>query len=623
MLEQGIENDLARKVKLEQGLLKVRWFGIAFAFFQIFSGKDPLCIAGQIPVACEPSYLRPIGYGMAAGLLVVNLLATAWVRRHRHDGRHIQIVGLALFLIDHLFLIGYTWLYSAFRDTTTWVMLYILPLEGALRYGMTGALASLGILGVAETARDIYREKVFGYPFVFVPGTTFRIGIMSIIGMVAGMMSRSLNRERQEVERRADLMSDLADREAAARREANASYEAVRAGVSTGNFQEAMERMITTIGENLGLESLALGLVEETKHGRRLRVVAGHRYPAEAIGKSIALDEGICGPVVATGTPALVNDVEADPRYLDWATWAKSEMAVPLRAGGNIIGVLNVESPNKDAFDIAQLEKLNRVAAQVAVVVENARVLAKEQEAVHRLTELDTMKTDFIAITSHELRTPLTVIRGFIQTLRRSDVDFSPDQRQNYLEVIDRQTTRLHQIVEDLLFVARIESGAIDLQHSSVNPKQLLEEVIEEGFSDRSGQFVIEGDGAGLITDRDRLKRVCSNLIENALKFSPEGSVISLTLRDTPDHLQILVRDSGVGIPKEELERIFDRFHQVGGSLRRESQGFGLGLYVVRRIVEAIGGTIDVTSAAGAGTTFTISLPKNLVPHPGDDRLVL
>lgn len=526
----------------------------------------------------------------------------------------LQSLGISMFAIDAMFLISFTWLYSGWENTTTWVILYILPLEAALRYGMKGALISIAIIAGAETGRDIFRNQMWGYKYQFVPGTTFRVGIGTIIGLVAGMMARNLDRERQEVERRADLLASLAERETAARNEIQAFHQAILAGVSTGNFNEAMQRIVDTIGETLGYDSLTMELIEDHHpDGPRLRVIAGHRYSPDAIGRSQRFDEGICGPVAATGVPAMVNDVDDHPGYLSYTPWTRSELAVPLKVGDRIIGVLNSESPVKGAFDQERLEQLTRLAAQVGVVVENARVLAKEQEAVERLTELDTMKTDFIAITSHELRTPLTVIKGFLQTLQRPEANFSQEQLMSYIQVMDRQANRLTSIVEDLLFVSRIESGEMDGPSSPFELRTLIDQAIQESFSEGTERIIVTGPDHSLtlVADHARLKRVVESLLDNALKFSPPGSAVSVMLRDLEDRIEVEVQDDGIGIPPAEQERIFDRFHQVGGSMKRHQQGFGLGLYICRRIVESMHGSIRVVSTLGQGSTFTVSLPKS------------
>lgn len=619
MTAEAETKSLSRLRALERGLVRVRWFGIAFAFFQIFMGRDPACPPGAVePQPCEPGFLRPSGYGLAAGLALFNLLVMWWVGRSESKG--LRRLGAAVFLADHIFLIAYSFLYSHYKYTTIWIMLYILPLEGALRWGMRGALTSLGILGAAEAGRDFYRLAVWGHEFALVPDTTFRVGIMAIIALVSGMLARNLQRERLEVERRAQQLSGLAERETAARRELQAFHVATLAGVSTGDFDEAMQRMISKVGELFGFPSLAVALLEEHPTGPRMRVVAGYRYPRETIGKTFSLDEGVSGSVAKTGVPALVPDVSKHPSYLEWASWSRSEMVVPLKVGERIVGVLNVESPVLNAFDESHLDQLVRLASGLAVVVENARILATEQEAVQRLMELDEMKSDFISITSHELRTPLTSIRGFIRTLRRSELQLTKEQIDEYLQVIDRASERLQRAVEDLLFVSQVEAGALEHEDREVVLDDLLASLIREHFPGDVERIIVRSPGGPhhAATDPARFGRVVDALIDNALKFSPPLSEVAVTVRSVGLAVELEVADQGIGIPQEDIERIFDRFYQVGGSMKRHQHGFGLGLYICRRIVVSLGAEIRVSSVPARGSTFTVTLPRQPLPsRPG------
>lgn len=600
-----------RLFKIERALVRVRWFGLFFGLFQIAAGRLPICKTyTQAPGGCDPSYIRPIGFLALAVLGAFNLFVFLQLRRQPSE-RFLARAGAASWAIDQLILITIVWLFSSASEPTSWVVLYIAPLEGAIRYGMRGAMGSLALLGLSEVGRDIFRNMMWDYPFFIVPDTTFRVGIMAIIALVAGVMSRNLENQRDELEKHVETMASLAAREAASRKEILAFHKAIMAGVSTQDFNEAMQAMMETIGETLSFESLAMGLVEEGPMGKKhIRVVAGHRYPHEAVGRTIELTEGVCGPVALTGEPALVSDVTKHHGYLEFTPWTRSEMAVPLKVGDRIIGVLNVESPEPDAFDVARLQQLVRLAAQVAVVVENARILAKEKEAVRRLTELDTMKTDFIAITSHELRTPLTVLKGFIQTLRRPDMTHETHELDQYLEVMERQTTRLHDLVEDLLFVAKMESGEMDIQASSVDLANAIRELVQTTLEDDAARIIIKAPKELLlVTDRDRALRAIGALMDNALKFSPQNSVVVVSARTSQDTAIVEVHDDGVGIPPEEIDRIFDRFHQVGGAMKRHQSGFGLGLYTAKKIIEALGGHVHARSTQGRGSTFTVILP--------------
>ena len=602
--------------------MRVRWFGVAFALFQIYSGNSPACPSHAfdfVPelsngIGCEAYFVRPLGYALAVSLAMFNLIATILLARSK--GRGIRYLGISMFIIDHLFLIAFCWMYSNSLNTTVWVMLYILPLEGAYRWGLGGSLISIGILSVEEVLRELWRHAVWNHPANLVPDATFRIGIMTIIGLVGGIMARNLIRQTREVERKATVMQELAERETEARRELNAFHRAMLAGVSTGDMDQAMKRLTDVIAETLGYERLGIGLLEAHGNDQVLRFVSGYNDPDQPVGSTLSMDDEVFGSVVLTGKPVASSNEDGEEKG---KSKSGSQMAVPLRSGTRVIGVLNAESSRADAFSEDDLEKLQRMAAQVAVVVENAKLLAKETEAVERLTELDTMKTDFIAITSHELRTPLTVIRGFIQTLRRKDVRFSEEETDGYLEVIERQSNRLYSIVEDLLFTSRMEAGIVELQFAPFDVKQAVEEVVQERFSSNP-RIAITGDSQKAVSDRDRVKRVAGNLLDNALRFSSPDSAVSVAIGGSDEWVEFEVTDVGSGIREAELERVFDRFHQVGGSMGREQPGFGLGLYIVKRILEAIDGGIEVDSTVSLGSTFRVRIPRRITTRQ-DERV--
>jgi signal transduction histidine kinase len=289
----------------------------------------------------------------------------------------------------------------------------------------------------------------------------------------------------------------------------------------------------------------------------------------------------------------------------------RSEMAVPMRIGDELIGVVDVECSEPDRFTVQDLGLLTRLADQIALVAHSNRLLSQQRETMRRLQELDQMKSDFVAITSHELRTPITAIRGFVKTLMRNRERLSGDQLGEFMTIIDRQSARLARLVEDLLFVSRIEAGTVRLAHEPVDLPAFLRESVESLAPESRARVELRVDAeTGIVViDPQRVEQVLRNLVENALKFSPADTTVSVSATVTPRLLTIEVSDRGVGISPEDLPMIFERFHQVGKVMTRENEGAGLGLYITKRLVEAMGGTIAVASTVGDGTAFTVRLP--------------
>jgi signal transduction histidine kinase len=257
-------------------------------------------------------------------------------------------------------------------------------------------------------------------------------------------------------------------------------------------------------------------------------------------------------------------------------------------------------------------EAAEQRAEELAQLAEsNARLLAHERQTVERLRELDTMKSDFVAVTSHELRTPLTAVHGFIKTLRRPELSLSSSEVQELLAIVERQTERLTRLVQDLLLSARIEAGTIDLHMASIDVASVLTESLDDLDTGRERvQLVVDPAMEHIVTDGGRLAQIARNLIENALKFSDGSSRVRVTaLAESAGSLLIEVADQGAGIPEDELSQVFDRFHQVGDPLQRGTRGLGLGLYIVRNLVDALNGSVEVRSVVGEGTTFSVRLP--------------
>ncbi|HVU11494.1 MAG TPA: HAMP domain-containing sensor histidine kinase [Phototrophicaceae bacterium] len=240
---------------------------------------------------------------------------------------------------------------------------------------------------------------------------------------------------------------------------------------------------------------------------------------------------------------------------------------------------------------------------------ELGRLVTVFNKAMQRLEQLFTVQQRFVADVSHELRTPLTAIRGNIDLMKRYGMD------QDSLAAIDSEAQRMARLVNDLLLLARADNGELKLNFQELDLDLLIEEAYREAkilAKDRDLKINVSGfEPVRIKGDPDRLKQVLFNLINNAIKFTPDGGQITLSLRKTEADAVIQVQDSGIGISPEDLQRIFDRFYQADASRTRmtSAEGAGLGLSIAQWIVQAHGGKIQVESEVGEGTTFTVTLP--------------
>jgi len=238
------------------------------------------------------------------------------------------------------------------------------------------------------------------------------------------------------------------------------------------------------------------------------------------------------------------------------------------------------------------------------------RALEKEQQVVGQLQELNRLKGDFVAMVSHELRSPLTAIIGYAKMLRLPPVSEDPTLQAESLQILERQGERLLRMVENLLTASELENRAVPFSMGPVSVEDLFREVTES-HSSAQGRIRVSLPAERLVvhTDRQLLGRVLTNLMDNALKYSAPGSECEIGAMRVDRVIQFWVTDHGVGIEPDEVGRIFDRFYQVDSSRGLSTSGVGLGLSLVRDIVDDLGGSVEVTSELGRGSTFTVTFP--------------
>jgi two-component system phosphate regulon sensor histidine kinase PhoR len=246
-------------------------------------------------------------------------------------------------------------------------------------------------------------------------------------------------------------------------------------------------------------------------------------------------------------------------------------------------------------------------------IAELEKALAERDASVARLEELDQLKNDFVATVSHELRTPITSMVGAAKTLLRGGDQMSPDERDAFLNMIQRQGDRLLRLTQGVLAGAQLEAGATPPVRERIDLSALVREVTNDLINARGGTHDVEvkTDPPKPVAwgDPTAIRQIMTNLIENALKYSPEGSKVRVGVFDLSSETLLEVADEGPGIAAAELGTIFERFKQMESSSGRGG-GFGLGLYIVKTLVEQHRGTIEVASEPGAGAAFKVRLPK-------------
>ncbi len=232
---------------------------------------------------------------------------------------------------------------------------------------------------------------------------------------------------------------------------------------------------------------------------------------------------------------------------------------------------------------------------------------------ITRYREAEEMKSTFISVISHELKTPVALIKGYATTLAREDAQWDEETLREGLRVIEEESDRLNALIDNLLDASRIQAGVLKLELGDVNIPRLVRQVVER-FSTQTDRHQFEVDFPDdfpiVLADEERLRQVLNNLISNAIKYSPEGGIIRIGGWADEESVTVYVADQGIGIPPEEQGRLFQRFYRVDSSLRRKTQGAGLGLFLCKSLIEAHGGRIWFRSEPGKGSTFFFSLPR-------------
>jgi signal transduction histidine kinase len=423
-----------------------------------------------------------------------------------------------------------------------------------------------------------------------------------VIGGVAGSFVSDIRRTAELASANADAATVAAERAAAsaaqaaeAQREIAAFHAAVMTDAQPERLADTLRVTAARVGEELHCDALGILTRGRGPAGEDTFTVAGvHGDPGYLLGEALS---PVSSPVAAAAT-------ELEP------VLAEHDLVVPMLVRGDVVGAVH-ERRLAGIADPARVDALRTIAEQLGVALEATRLRAEQAATVERLTELDAMKTDFVAITSHELRTPLAGIRGYVDMLVRRGADLSAEEREEFLSVVRIQTDRLIALVDDLLIVSRVEGGALVLDPAEVEVASVVQQVVS-ALGDAGARVGLEQapDAPAVVTlDARRLVQILTNLVHNATKFSPEEAPVVIRWSAPAEGTVVFeVIDRGDGIPAEELEMIFERFRQRGDH-RSHSEGFGLGLYITKLLTEAMGGWITVASTVGAGTTFTVTLP--------------
>ncbi|MFW6062614.1 MAG: GAF domain-containing protein [Chloroflexota bacterium] len=391
----------------------------------------------------------------------------------------------------------------------------------------------------------------------------------------------------------------------------------------TGNLRVelVMQTTVQTLQKLLHARASTIALLSEDGNELVVEAAAGIKPQYHRV--RIKLGDGVSGRAVSDRRMIYIRDTYQESDFLFFDEVLRSLLVVPLITRNEVIGTLTVDSDRPEAFNESDIQLMTIAAAQVSVAIANARLFEALEEraaelavAYEELKENDRLKDELVQNVSHELRTPLTFIRGYIDLLVDGEMGEMSSKQERALQIVSEKTDEVTRLVEDIISLQRIDEANLMRQRFSM--AELIQSAVDchqLSAGNQGLQLVFESSPQqkGIVeADRGRINQVLDNLIGNAMKFSPDGGTIELRMVERREDVLVVVSDQGIGLPQEKASRIFDRFYQIDGSSRRRFGGAGIGLAIVRRIIDAHHGDIWVKSEVNKGSSFYFTLPKNL-----------
>lgn len=381
---------------------------------------------------------------------------------------------------------------------------------------------------------------------------------------------------------------------------------------STLDLQEVLDRSFAALHQLIAFGGGSIQLVRDDALS-----LAATEPPAtaEALTVRIPLDQGVGGRIVATGRPTYIPDILAEarthPKGLAKATspGVRSFLGAPLIVAGKVIGVIQVDSPDVDAFSPESRALVLAFVPTIAAAVQNAMLHSRDHDTIEELRQVVRMKRNFLATVSHQLRTPLAPIKGFAELLAEDDHPIETSTVTDFGRRILQASDRLERLVEDLLDVSQIERGTLALQLSPTDLASIIEDALGLLRKTHTVTLRVQHGMPRVLADGDRLCQVLLNIFDNARKFSPPGSRVDVGALVQGDRVVVAVTDQGNGIPPEILPRIFERFLTNETIETRPTGSLGVGLYLARQLCEAMGIELEAESEVGLGSTFTLRIP--------------
>ena len=488
-------------------------------------------------------------------------------------------------------------------------------------------LNGLLLVTMAAVITSLYLPRVWGLIVPDIPAPETRgMLVTGMCGLVLIFMLYMLLKQRQTLALRNDLIRARVKEEILRSRlsEITSLFDmstSVNMQLSVDSILDIITRRVLTCLE--ADQSSILLLDPVTQH---LECRSVHGIDSDFVKDArIKVGEGIAGYVAQHGEALVLNDDDVQRKFASSRKTGRnitSALCIPLMVKGRAIGVLNINRIDRDrSFAVGDARILAVFGEHAAIAIERVeeyRALDSRasllEDANRRLAEVNRMKEIFLYTVSHELKTPLTCIIAYAEFLRQDENAIEPEQRKTFSRILYDQANRLLELVNDIMDLSRLEGGAARLNLAPTSLNSIVESSIQtlETQAVRKGirlsQELAENVPA-IPVDASKLRQVIVNLLNNAIKFTESGGTITIHTRVQDTNVVIEVVDSGIGIAARDLTRIFDLFARSDIAVNRQYEGLGLGLHLVKRLVELHGGRVWVESTPGKGSRFSFSLP--------------
>ena len=393
---------------------------------------------------------------------------------------------------------------------------------------------------------------------------------------------------------------------------------------STLDLNDLLELIVTTAAELLNCEAASILLYDE-RNPRLYFAAATGSSPAQLAETPVPIDGSLAGTIFRTGQHLILNDVEHDPRHYSLVSEhikfkVKSLLGVPMSIRERTVGVLEAVNKHSGQFDERDAALLSVTAAHAAIAIDNARLLQATKRALQQVKESDRLKSSFLSLASHELRTPLGIIIGYSTFLQEDVGGVNASRAGQVLQA----AMKMRSLLDEMNNLAMLKSDGMMLKLQRVSLQEILTSAAEGigEFAAAHSQkltFVLPEEPITVNVDVNKTILAFTNLLDNAIRFSPPGGEITVGAVPNGEEVLAWVRDRGRGIPKDQLQKIFEEFHQVETADASQRGGLGIGLSIAKGIFDAQEGEIWAESEGeGAGAIFKVLLP--MAPPPYRDK---